>query len=167
LPGSWSHLTRRFLWSLRVDPLSPEELDEVGCWISGDLLGAFLDQSEADRRHGLDGARVVAATGGRHELVVAALVHDIGKRHARLGVVGRSLASALSLLRLPTPGRLGTYLDHGRRGADELTALGWSGLVVDFARSHHAARPSHIDPHDWDVLVAADHTVVGRGRSAG
>ncbi len=167
MSGRWGHLARRFLWSLRVAPLAPPEREEVAGWLSGGVLAAFLEQSDADQRHGLDAARLVAAAGGRDELVVAALVHDIGKRHARLGPIGRSLASVLAMLRLPTPGRLGAYLDHGRRGAEELAMLGLPVPVVDFARWHHTDRPENFPPAEWALLSAADHTVVGRTRPAG
>jgi hypothetical protein len=80
----------------------------------------------------------------------------VGKGAARLGITGRVLASGLSLLHLPTPGRLGVYVAHGTRGADELAALGAEPLVVTYARHHHTARPPTVPPEDWDVLRAAD-----------
>lgn len=165
MPGSWGHLARRFFWSLRVEALTDDEYAEVADLIEGPLLTAFLEQSPADQRHGLDAARSVLARGAGREVAVAALVHDIGKRHARLGVVGRSLASALSRLGIPTGGRMRDYLDHGRRGSDELEALSCHGIVVDFARHHHDDRPHTIVPEDWDLLVAADMTVPGPGRN--
>lgn len=165
MPGSWGHLARRFFWSLGVESLTDAEHAQVGELIDGPILTAFREQMAADQRHGLDSARSVLARGARNELAVAALVHDIGKRHARLGVFGRSIASALSRLRLPTFGRFRDYLDHGPRGADELDALGCQGIVVEFARHHHGNRPHEISPADWEVLIAADMTVPGPGRN--
>lgn len=161
MPGSWSHLARRFIWSLRVHSLTEAEREAVTSLLDGPILEAFFEQSHADQRHGLDAARLAARHRGSSELVVAALVHDIGKRHARLGVVGRSLASVCARLGLPAPGRLGTYLDHPRLGAEELEGFGASTLIVAFTRSHHGGRPSSIAESDWQVLVAADTAVTG------
>lgn len=165
MPGSWSHLARRFFWSLRVRPLTATERDYVGSVLDGPIRVAFFEQSTADQRHGLDAARLAAQHRVSSEVVMAALVHDIGKRHARLGVVGRSVASVCGRLGLPAPGRLGTYLDHARLGAEELADVGASPLIVDFTRHHHGERPASIAENDWVILVAADATVTGPGAS--
>jgi hypothetical protein len=159
LPGTWGHLARRFVWSLRVAPLSTDELQELTGLIDDDrLLETYLRQSVADQRHGLEAARYVRERNDRPELVVAALVHDLGKRHARLGIAGRVFASVLARLRLPAPGRLGVYLDHPALGAKELRDLGFGSLVIDYAAHHHGSRPESIDPDDWSLLTAADST---------
>ena len=125
-------------------------------------MDLYLSQPLADQRHGLDSARFVVAGGGTPEAVTAALFHDVGKRHARLGVLGRTIATLLSGFGLPSPGRLGVYLEHGELGAVELAELGFGSLVVDFARHHHRSRPDTIGQANWDLLVAADLKVVGR-----
>jgi putative nucleotidyltransferase with HDIG domain len=135
-------------------------------WIDAEALDLYLSQPVADQRHGLDSARLVVEGGGSDEVAIAALFHDIGKRHARLGVLGRTTATLLDRLGLPTRGRLGVYLDHEELGAAELADLGFGPLVVDFARHHHGARPTTICQTDWDLLVAADLTVVGRKPAA-
>lgn len=165
MPGTWSHLARRFFWSLRVRPLTESERDFVGSVLEGPIWVVFFEQSTADQRHGLDAGRLAAQHRVSTEVVTAALVHDIGKRHARLGVIGRSVASVCGRLRIPAPGRLGTYLDHPRLGADELAGIGASPLIVDFTRHHHGGRPSSIPENDWEVLIAADATVTGPNAS--
>jgi hypothetical protein len=167
LSPRWRHLVRRFFWSLRVQELSATEIESLRPLRGEELLAVYLTQPAADQRHGLDCARWVEERGGRAEVAVAALVHDLGKRHAGLGVIGRSLASMCEILRLPAPGRLGRYLEHGRLGADDLAVLGAPRLVVDFARSHHGERPASIDPADWTLLVESDSVVVGRDGRAG
>jgi hypothetical protein len=163
LPGSWAHLARRFFWSLHVLPLTSGEIVEVESILDGSAAGVFFEQSAADQRHGLDSARHVASAGASPELIRAALMHDIGKRHARLGVLGRTIASVCQRMGIPVTGRLGVYLDHPRLGAAELEALGFGALVVGYTRSHHDGRPTTIPEADWDLLTAAD-TVVGRKR---
>ena len=127
----------------------------------------FFEQTPADRRHGLDAARTVRAEGAGIETVRAAALHDVGKRHAGLGVIGRSTASLLARLHLPTPGRLGVYLAHAEMGAADLESVGSSSLVVDFTRSHHRARPESIPEDVWELLIRADSEVVGRRTAAG
>ncbi|MEX0757333.1 MAG: HD domain-containing protein [Acidimicrobiia bacterium] len=165
MPESWSHLTRRFFWSLRVRPLTQPERAYVASLLEGAIRVAFFEQSTADQRHGLDAARLAEKQGVSSEVVMAALVHDIGKRHARLGVIGRSAAAICGRLGLPTPGRLGMYLDHPRLGADELAGFGANPLIVDFTRHHHGRRPSSIAENDWEILIASDSTVTGPATS--
>lgn len=154
------------MWSLRVRPLSPDELTAVRDLIEPPLVEVFLDQSHADRRHGFESARFVQAHGGDREVARAALLHDVGKRHARLGIIGRSMASVLARLGLPAPGRLGRYLEHGRLGAADLERLGVEQLAVSYARSHHGDRPPEIGPEAWGLLSAADTVVFGRDERA-
>lgn len=89
-------------------------------------------------------------------MVRAALLHDIGKRHAWLSPVARSIVTAIAKLGLPVGCRGVLYLAHGRLAAEELSRLGAEPLVVDFAACHHEDRPDSINPEDWATLVAAD-----------
>ncbi len=152
------HLVRRFFRSLRPRPLSPSEQAEVAPLLRETDADLFWRQAVADQRHALDCARFVAGeAAGRADLARAALFHDVGKSRTNLGVLGRSLASGLRLLRLPLGGRLRTYQDHGPTGADELEGTGAEPLVVAFARHHHGDRPAEIDPTDWELLCRADN----------
>jgi hypothetical protein len=152
------HLVRRFFLSLRTRPLDPAEQAEAAALLRPEERDAFWSQPALDQRHALESARAAGALApGRPDLIRAALLHDLGKRHAHLGVLGRSLASGLQLLRLPTPGRLRRYLNHGPIAAEELADAGSEAVVVAYARDHHRHRPVEVDPADWEVLVAADH----------
>lgn len=83
-------------------------------------------------------------------------MHDVAKRHARLGVVGRVIASVCIKLRIPVRGRFEAYRQHGPIGADELERAGSPPIVVRYARSHHGSRPPDVDVQTWALLVAAD-----------
>ena len=159
------HLTRRFFEVSRARALRPEEQAEVAAVLRDGEAALFWSQPAADQRHGLDAARHVAST-PRHrmEVVRAALLHDVGKRHAGLGVVGRTFASGMALLRLPVPARFAAYLDHGAVGAAELEACGAEPEVVAYARDHHAERPALLTPEEWGLLAEADGERPGRGR---
>jgi hypothetical protein len=157
VPGSLSHLTRRFFDVLRARPLLESELEAVKLWLSEPERSLFLAQSAVDQRHGYYAALTVIASGtGDRSVVRAGLLHDVGKRHARLGVIGRVLTSLLILFHVPLPGRLASYRDHGDIAAGELKAIGAEPLVVDFARHHHRSRPPTIDVSTWNLLQKAD-----------
>jgi putative nucleotidyltransferase with HDIG domain len=150
--GGWLHLARRFFEVLGARPLVESERAEVSTMLRGPgEVTVFFSQPDGDQRHGLAVARLVPP-----HLRRAALLHDVGKQASGLGVWGRSLASALAKLHLPTGRRLRTYLDHGPVGAMMLEATGAEEIVVDFARSHHGRRPESIPEQDWELLRRAD-----------
>lgn len=156
--GRLLHLARRFADVLRARPLGPAEQQAVAALLRCEERPLFWNQTAADQRHAYRGAtRLMAEAPGRRDLARAALLHDVGKGAERLSVPGRVAAAALSLLHLPTPGRLGAYLAHSVLGADALQAAGAEPLVVDYARHHHGRRPPSAAPADWDLLARADH----------
>jgi putative nucleotidyltransferase with HDIG domain len=157
LPGSPAHLLRRFFDVASARPLTASERAAVDVWLPAEVADLFFAQAEADQRHGYHAALTVVADDLHdRDVVMAALLHDIGKRHARLGLIGRSVASVLILLGLPLSERMRTYRDHGMVAARELAGLGVPSLVVDFAMHHHGGRPPTIDPAIWDALIDAD-----------
>lgn len=158
MSAAWPHLVRRFFGVLGAARLTPAEQAEVSRLLRPPERSLFWGQSPPDQRHGLECARLVLARcPDRFDLARAALLHDVGKRRAGLGVAGRTLAATLAAARLPVKGRLAAYLAHGAAGAVDLEAAGAEALVVGFARHHHASRPDDIPAADWDELCRADH----------
>lgn len=156
-PGGWVHLARRFFQTLTAPELTSEEVQRVEELLRPGEGALFWAQSRPDRRHAVDSLTVVEACAPRRtDLQRAALLHDVGKRHARLGVIGRSLASVVAKLGIPVGGRFAAYRDHGSIGADELAELGVEPLVAQFARHHHRDRPPGVGPVDWELLQRAD-----------
>ena len=153
-----AHLFARFFDVLSSRRLSPGEQHEVAELLAtDDERTMFWDQPTADQRHALGAARFVKVDQPRRrDLVRAALLHDVGKRHARLGVVGRSRASLARMAGSGGSGRIRMYLEHGPVAANELEAAGAEPLVVAYARHHHSPRPREIPPGDWATLDAAD-----------
>ena len=138
-------------------PLTPSESDAVQAWLAPGLQEVFFAQSAADQRHGYHAALSVIADGvSDPDVICAALVHDVGKRHARLGLIGRSIASLLILMGVDPPVRVRVYRDHGVVGARELGRVLAPSLAIDFAIHHHGDRPASIDAATWEVLTAAD-----------
>ncbi|HZD24283.1 MAG TPA: hypothetical protein VE569_12920 [Acidimicrobiia bacterium] len=126
-------------------------------WLSKPLADLFFEQPHHDQRHGYEAALSVISQGHDNaEVIAAALMHDVGKRHARLGLIGRSWASVLILLRAPVPGHIAAYRDHGMVGAGGLRQAGATPLVIDFAFHHHHRRPPTIRYEVWKALIAAD-----------
>ena len=151
------HLAARLLDVASSRRLSPSEQDEVARHLHSPAeRDLFWDQPRADQRHALASARsVLAACPDRSDMVRAALLHDIGKRHSRLGPAGRSWAVVRGALNRPSE-RATAYLEHGRLGGAELARVGAEPLVVAYARHHHGSRPEQISQEDWAVLQAAD-----------
>jgi hypothetical protein len=155
--GSVSHLVHRFFDVLTARNLTASEVAAVRAWLTPETADLFFAQPRADQRHGYHSALLVVAAGSPGpDVIVAALTHDVGKRHARLGVFARSLASILIRLGLRAGPRVAAYRDHGLIGARELAAAGAPSLAVDFAMHHQGGRPPSIPQPTWDVLVAAD-----------
>jgi putative nucleotidyltransferase with HDIG domain len=156
LPGSPVHLLVRFFDYLTAPRLTILEHQTVEVWATPKECSIFFQQRRADQRHGYEAALTVFSRGMSGEIVRAALLHDVGKRHAQLGAIGRSIASILILLRLPMMQRMKQYRDHGKIGADELEEIGAPGVAVQFARAHHGKRPESIDEATWSALEDAD-----------
>lgn len=156
MPGSWTHLAARLFDFLTARPLAPAERQMVKEWLGEERTRmAFFAQPRGDQRHGYRaGVDVARSAPGRPDLVRAALLHDAGKRHARLGVAGRVMASVAIRLRLPLTPRLALYRDHGPLAAAEFSDQ--DRVVADFARHHHGVRPESMSEEDWLVLLAAD-----------
>jgi putative nucleotidyltransferase with HDIG domain len=120
----------------------------------------YFAQPVADQRHGYRAALMAGVGSDRRQVIRAALLHDIGKRHSQLAVLGRSIVTGLAKLGVrpfPRGSRADLYLRHGEIAADELLSLGAEPLVVEFARWHHQSRPGSIDAETWNSLVSADH----------
>lgn len=167
LAGPPGHLVRRFASFLTARGLDADEQRWVADRLRDGEVHAFWSQPVADQRHAHDGARHVAArVVDRPDLVRAALLHDIGKRHARLGAIGRSLATVAAALGsrglgsrglgIRGPAAFDRYTRHGPVGAEELAAAGAERLVVDFAATHHGSRPATIPADEWALLEQAD-----------
>lgn len=167
MPGSLRHLSSRFFDVLLSRRLDSAERATVETWLTRDLAEVFFAQPGADQRHGYEAGLYVIAAGAEHDVVVAAAMHDVGKREAHLGVIGRVIASLFILAGLPLTRRMQLYRDHGMSAAAELAALGAPPLAIDFALHHHSERPSSISPGTWDLLVLADQPKTAHRKRVG
>jgi hypothetical protein len=156
-----SHLSRRFVTSL--GPAAPRADDDA--WVRGVMRpGEYALWSRLpnhDRRHSIVVARRVQRTlaGTPHadddQWLAAALLHDVGKLDARLGVfarVGATVAGAaaghdmadLWSEKRGITRRVGLYLRHPELGAQQIRFAGGHDSAARWAAAHH-------DPSTWDA----------------
>ena len=151
------HLIRRLIGHVLARPLGPAEQAEITAALSAAEGSLFWALPAPDQRHAYETAKRVEQLRPDDPIAVKAmLLHDVGKTHSRLGVIGRSLATIAAALRLPLPPRWRRYRDHGRLGAADLEQAGADPAVVSFAAHHGSARPSGFDEELWTALTSAD-----------
>ena len=156
------HLVRRF--AATAAGRGPSEIDVA--WarqrLSASELDLWVRMTPADRRHSVAVARWVdrnVTTQPPAEVLRAALLHDVGKADARLGVLGRVGAALIpASYKDRMPGRIGRYLQYPELGAEALAHAGSDPLVVSWAREHHLPPPRWTVPESvGKVLQAADN----------
>ncbi len=128
----------------------------------------FAAMNAADRRHAISVARRVQTILDRdlpsldaheRELVLrCALLHDVGKTIAGLGVWGRTVATLTGWIAGQDFGevyqqqsgftrRVGLYLRYGELGAEQLELAGSPTWVVAWSREHH------LDSSEWSLPI--------------
>ncbi len=129
-------------------PPSPDDLALARQWLSPPLLALFAEQHPRDIVHATNTARWLLARGHQgSDLIVAALLHDVGKgqqrRRDRVAVVaaewvglGRRLASPSSRIEMRRAAHRTAV--HTRIGAERLRTAGAPTRVVELVRRHHA-----------------------------
>lgn len=136
------HLVRRFAGSLSTR--RPDEAPAVAVLSPGELRW-WRALAPADQRHSLLVAgRLVAADPDvpPHERA-AALLHDIGKVDADLGVFARVAATVVA-----ADDRARRYRDHERLGAALLRSVGSDPRVVAIVAGGESAARSRLERAD-------------------
>ena len=167
-PAQLVHLARRAMWNLVPRSVAPIDVAFVRARLSPPAADLFFTLDARDQVHSIAVARRVQRTPGiPAEVVEAALLHDIGKAHARLGVVGRAVATLIEWTPLTERiagrvveineraaredrsdavaqsgallARIGAYLRYEELGALDLIRLGYApeSLAVRWSREHH------------------------------
>lgn len=165
------HLAGRFFGALSPRGPRPADVAWVAAVLTVDELAVWSRQPAHDRRHSVAVARrVQAALAGTAEAhdprwIEAALLHDIGKVDARLGVLGRvgatlagaaaghDLAGAWAQRRGITR-RVGLYLMHPEIGADRIRRCGGSEAAARWAAVHQTPA-RHAESGLPEAVVAA------------
>lgn len=172
------HRVRRFFSSLSGSAPSEEDGAWAQGWLSDREVAAFAKMAAVDRRHSIAVARAVVANLDRVGLtadapdarwiVAAALLHDVGKSVAGLGVYWRSVATLsgwvgghdMAASWADTRGftrKVGLYLQYPQLGADVLVMAGSDERVAAWAAQHHEPEERWTVPIDAGrLLVLAD-----------
>ncbi|HEV3452268.1 MAG TPA: hypothetical protein VG869_13865 [Acidimicrobiia bacterium] len=170
------HLARRFVGALRPGGPRPGDVAWVGGVLEDEERTLWSRMASHDRRHSVLVARRVerALAGtdaaGDPRWLAAALLHDVGKLDAGLGVLGRvgaTLAGGAAghewaetwSTRRGITRRVGLYLRHGELGATRIRVAGGREEAARWAAAHHtpaAWSETGIPPEVVDALVAAD-----------
>jgi hypothetical protein len=168
------HLIARFIGSVFARAPAPDDVAWVRAQLTPPEWALWSQLDRADKVESIATARRFERAVGRDEggFIPAALLHDVGKREAGLGPVGRALATVAGALVGPAHvrGRAGSYLRHAELGARDLAAGGARPDAVRWAEAHH-------DPAAWAAsgiplpvcraLARADGEPEASGRGAG
>jgi hypothetical protein len=156
------HLARRFFVSLWPAPVRARDVEWAESFLEPSERSLWLQLRRADRRHTIAVARGVERTlattsnAGDHRWMAAALLHDIGKLDADLGVfarvgatlagaaAGHDMADAWSTKRGITR-RVGLYLRHPELGSTRIQLAGGRAEAAQWAGGHHS-------PEQWPAL---------------
>ncbi len=135
---------------VREASLGPDahDLELARDCLTSDLLALFTAQEPRDQRHAAGTARWLIERGHDrdHDLLVAALVHDVGKgsqrtrdrvAHVVTGWVRVGAGVAAPASRFEMRRAIARSRAHSEHGADLLVAAGASPRVVELTRLHH------------------------------
>ena len=154
------HLVAGFFRAVMARPVSRAEQRWVAELLTPAELEVWELMAPIDRREGLVTARRLSrsqSVRAHREALAAALLHDAGKARARLGAVGRAVATLLGEGVGPARlaqwersdgwrRRVADYRDHPAVGEDLLCARGARVGVAQWAGAHH-------DPDRWPDLA--------------
>jgi len=165
------HLSRRFAGALRPGAPRPADTEWVATVLTSGELTLWSLMPRHDRRHSIAVARRVEHTlagtpyAGDPRWLAAALLHDVGKLDAGLGVFGRvgaTLAGAAAGHELADvwsgkrgiTRRVGLYLRHAELGATRIRVAGGREEAARWAAAHHEADARHASGLPLEVAAA-------------
>jgi putative nucleotidyltransferase with HDIG domain len=152
---------RQFIRGLRPH-LRAHEVAEARGRLSEREFALFLNAQPRDRRHSMDLYRLLQQRGASDDVLVAALVHDVGK--GRIATWHRVAFVALGPLVGPLASNSGRrwrralwrLREHARLGAEMLRRAGSSPRVVEIVEAHTDA---HSADAEIEAFIRADDSV--------
>ena len=168
------HWIARFVSSVRPGRPAPADEAWATALLSEREATHFARMSNPDKRHAVAVAREVDRTlpvdaERRDEVLVAALLHDVGKTASGLRTYGRAVATLSALAggrafaEVWQDGsgftrRVGLYLRYPTIGAEVLSVAGSRPWVIAWAAQHH------LPEEDWTVPVEVGRVLVAADR---
>lgn len=163
------HRVWQFLQALTARPLTVTEQQEVAAILSPAQQALFWQMSATDQRHSLNVVRTLVAMGvTAPDLLVAGLLHDVGKSRHRLYLWERVMVVVIRAFGPSAASRWGDehangwrrpfviYQHHPYWGAEMALTAGCSPLTVDLIRDHHDRDGAQADSRLLRVLQQAD-----------
>jgi putative nucleotidyltransferase with HDIG domain len=163
------HRAWQFLQALTARPLTGTEQREVAAILSPAQQALFWQMSTTDQRHSLNVVRTLIAMGATSgDLLVAALLHDVGKSRHHLYLWERVMVVVIRTFGSAAASRWGNehsngwrrpfviYRQHPYWGAEMALAAGCSPLTVELIRDHHDRDEARGDSKLLRVLQQAD-----------
>jgi hypothetical protein len=162
-----AYRARQFWRALRAGPLPGAARDEVAGLLNPAQLALFESQTHAGQQHGYRVMRTLQEAGyGQGDLLVAALLHDVGKIRQRYTWLDRV---KVVLTRRLAPGLMDKWAHGGQNGwtrayvvkarhpawgASALAEAGGSALSVALVRRHQEVRLASDDDGEENRLLA-------------
>lgn len=153
--------------ALRAGPLPAEARRKIGEVLNEEQFALFKKQSYSAQGHGYRVMRTLAEAGHEeHDLMVAALLHDVGKCHVRYTWLDRV---KVVLAQRFTPGLAGKWAAGEQKGwmrafvvkechpewsAEALAASGGSTLSVALVRRHQESLLAPWEDNEENRLLA-------------
>lgn len=144
------HRVWQFLQALTARPLTAVEQREVAEVLSPVQQALFRQMLTGDQRHSLNVMHTLTAMGlTTRDLLVAALLHDIGKSRFHLYLWERVMVVVIRAFGPAAASRWGKrqstgwrrpfaiYQQHAQWGAEMAMAAGCSPLTVELIQKHH------------------------------
>jgi hypothetical protein len=148
--------------------LPKRELDLLSEYLTPPQAELFRQMPRCDQRHGLDVFRALRGKQHHdHDLLAAALLHDVGKSEGQLRLWHRVLIVLIRALRPRLLDRLASdeprswrypffvHQHHPERGAELAQAAGCSPITVELIRRHQQPPASKPLKTRRDELLAA------------
>ena len=153
--------------ALLAGPLPVEARRELGEVLNEEQLALFDEQSHAGQQHSYRVMRTLVEAGhDQHDLMVAALLHDVGKNRVRYTWLDRV---KVVLAQRFTPGLAGKWAtsdqggwmrafvvkeSHPEWSAEALAACGGSALSVTLVRRHQESILASWEDNEENRLLA-------------
>lgn len=158
---------KQFYWSLTSN-IDSNDKRLLNKYLEQEELNLFYKLSVCEQKHSVNVARSVKEYCSKNEcdidsqiLIKAALMHDIGKITARLGIIEKSLLVILNKLtngkikKLSKIKKIDVYYNHGDKGYNLLKDYNYDECFLYLIKNHHNS--NIIGDKRLNILIECDN----------